>query len=190
VALEGGVRPEETRPRNLVGLWIVQAASDVNGPRWLELDTQRIQGRASIEILVPVFGPQSPTIGYAPLVNRTKRWANESPIEGWFPLSRGERPCCEVVRNKTARPKLKHRPPRSTDQPGTVDIPDAGCHLHGTRREGEVRLDSLPHRRHLNPPNPSMPHGIGAVQPLGLALRHPPCRVERAKWTELAAKPG
>ena len=80
MAFNGGVRPEKTRPRNLVGLWIAEAASETHGQRWLDLDTQRIQGRASIEILVSVFGPKSPVIGYAPLVNRMKRWAIESPI--------------------------------------------------------------------------------------------------------------
>lgn len=115
MAFQGGVRPEETPKANLVGLWSAQTASDGDGLRCLDLGTQRILRESTKQILVPVLGPQSPSIGLCPpLVNRKKRWANESPIEGWFPLSNGERPRCEVVRNIIARPRLQHCPRRSS----------------------------------------------------------------------------
>jgi hypothetical protein len=173
MALAGGVRPEDTRTRNVVGRWIAEAASETDGQRCLDLDAQRIQGRASKEILVSVFGPQSPGIGYAPLMNRMKRWANESPIEGWFPLSRGERSCCDVVRKTIVRPTLKHRPPRSRDRSRPNGVPDAGRHSFGARRAGEVRLDSLPHRRNFLSRLPSMLPRNGAVQEPISGLRGP-----------------
>ncbi len=37
-----------------------------------------------------VYKPESLIIGYAPLESRTKQWATESQIEGWFPPPGGE----------------------------------------------------------------------------------------------------
>ena len=171
MALQGGVRPEAIRARDLAWLWIDHTVGDGDGPRCRNLDTQPIQGRASIVILVPAFRPESPNIGYAPLVNRTKRWATESLIEGWFPLTSGERTGCEVVRNSIARPKLTHRLPRSKDQAKTGAAPDAGRHVPGAQRDGGVCLDRLPHRRN---------HDIMSVFParsgVGAVLSRHACR--------------
>ena len=58
-------------------------------------------------------GPKSPRIGYAPLVNRTKQWAPESQIEGWFPPPGGERQGWKVTWTTGAEttPDPTHRAP-------------------------------------------------------------------------------
>jgi len=71
----------------------------------------------------------------------------------------------EVVRNTIATPTLKHHPPRSKDRSGPIGAPDAGRHSLAFRRDGGVRLDSLPHRRKLNPPNPSIYLMVIGVEP-------------------------
>ena len=75
-------------------------------------ETRTVQGRASIELLGRAGGPESPRIGYAPLVNRTKQWATESQIEGWFPPPGGERQSWKVTRTTDEMPSwLQDRRP-------------------------------------------------------------------------------
>ena len=72
------------------------------GPTNRELTGYR--GEPSIGFLGWAEWPESPRIGYAPLESRTKRWAAEPQIEGWFPLSSGERYGCEGLSDCDAEP--------------------------------------------------------------------------------------
>lgn len=95
-------------------------------------------------------GPSPPGIGYAPLENRTKHWAPESPIEGWFPPFGGERSGCDRMpslaylrRKATIKPSI----PLRTRAPRPPETTDAGRQNTIGLRVVEVRLEGLPHRR-------------------------------------------
>ena len=112
LAQRRGVQPEETRDGGGVNRCLIgEVASDADNARSTGSETQRLQGRASKQILVPASWPESPRIGYAPLESRTKRWATESLIEGWFPLPSGERIGCEVLRHLATRALIEHSTP-------------------------------------------------------------------------------
>jgi len=97
----------------------------------------------------PGLQARVPGIGYAPLESRTKQWAQEPPIEGWFPLSSGEQVGCDRPRslvpsreraNLEPSTSLRKRPSRAAETTNVGRQDEIG------RRVGEVRLDSLPHR--------------------------------------------
>jgi len=90
--------------------------------------------------------PESPSIGYAPLESRTKRWANESPIEGWFPQESGEQYGCKVIQEVSRKLGIENQ---NREDQSVVRLlkTDAVCQTRSTQRAGEVCLDSLPHRR-------------------------------------------
>ena len=114
-----------------------------------------VQGRASIELLVRALGPESPGIGYAPLESRTKPWAEEPPIEGWFPLSSGERIGCDRSRSLVPpRERATLKPSTSLRRPPSraAETTNAGRQNETGRRVAEVRLDDLPHRRKFKGP--------------------------------------
>jgi hypothetical protein len=91
MASQGGLRPEETRERSKERLLTrAEAAAGKESLRGVGPGIRADQGRASIGFLVRALGPESPGIGDAPLESRTKLWAQEPPIEGWFPLTSGE----------------------------------------------------------------------------------------------------
>ena len=81
----------------------------------------RLQGRASIVWLGWAWWPESPRIGYAPLESRTKRWATESQIEGWFPLWSGERHGCERLSDCDTEPTSAPTLNRRTGNPNYAD---------------------------------------------------------------------
>ena len=91
------VRPEEagsddvTRPG--VDAHSVNGAAHDAGSD--EPEANRLEGRASIAPMGWVYKPESLIIGYVPLESRTKQWATESQIEGWFPPPGGERHGCK-----------------------------------------------------------------------------------------------
>jgi len=90
--------------------------------------------------------PESPRIGYAPLESRTKPWAIESPIEGWFPHESGEQNGWKV--NQEVSERLGTENQNRENQPVVRLLKtDAVCQTGSTQRAGEVCLDSLPHRR-------------------------------------------
>ena len=155
VASRGGLRPDETREGVEQRLTGDETAEQDERLRCVGPGIGTVQGRASIEFLVRAFGPESPGIGYAPLESRTKRWAPESPIEGWFPPLGGERTGCDRTRSlvpprdrATLEPStsLRERPFRA---PQTTD---AGRQNSIGQRVVEVRLDGLPHRRKFKGP--------------------------------------
>jgi hypothetical protein len=149
VAQRGGIRPGTSRPGSLAR--IRTGGRSAEGSRGVERpgdpETRTVQGRASIEVLGRARGPESPRIGYAPLVNRTKQWATESQIEGWFPPSSGERQSWKVTRMTGAEATPPHHPSGSTRRLGSTETGDAGGHTVCRQRVGDVRVDSLPHRR-------------------------------------------
>jgi hypothetical protein len=115
-----------------------------------------------------VIHPESPRIGYAPPESRTKRWAQESPIEGWFPRGCGE-PCgCDVIRDAKGERIASHGGPGrggsslslqraqsclpSVNPPGSSAEADAGCKTERIRWQGRSCLDILPHRKKFQAP--------------------------------------
>ncbi len=104
----------------------------------------RLQGKASIGILGWAWWPESPGIGYAPLESRTKRWATEPQIEGWFPLPSGERHGCDGLSDCDAEPASA---PTLSRRTGNSKQADACGKNMGRRRVVVVCLDLWPHRR-------------------------------------------
>jgi hypothetical protein len=157
VAQPGGVRPGTSRPSSLArirtGGWSTESGREAERPR--DPETKSEQGRVSIVFLGRACRPESPGIGYAPLANRTKQWATESQIEGWFPLSSGERRSWKVTRTTGAETTPHSNPPGSNGRPGPAETTDAGGHAICRRRMGEVRVDRLPHRRKKKHPTNS-----------------------------------
>ena len=145
--MEGtGVRSEETESENVVCLRVGKSAGEQVNRRWHR--SRRRDGYRGVHPLnfwSRLSVPESPRIGYAPLVSRTKPWAKESPIEGWFPPVSGEHNGCNVVREVSGRPGNENR--CREDQPVRSARVDAGCQIRSTQRAGELCLDSLPHRR-------------------------------------------
>jgi hypothetical protein len=83
-------------------------------------------------------------LGYAPLESRTKQWAMESLIEGWFPLPGGERHSCKSLpdcEQDLARERCSTHVGRA---PNLLWTP--GAQPMSARRNGHVRLDTLTHR--------------------------------------------
>ena len=107
--LDGGTKPnlaKLTIARQIVSIMLaLWRTGETYEPKRLEAN--RLQGRASIEILGWAWWPESPGIGYTPLERRTKRWAKESQIEGWFPLWSGERHGCEGLPDCDAEPMVR-----------------------------------------------------------------------------------
>ena len=110
-----------------------------------EPEADRLQGIASIHSMGRGRGPKPPRQGYAPLENRTKRWATEPPIEGWFPRWSGERDGCKRLPDCDADPASAPLPTLSR-RTGNPNHADAGGQKMSRRRVGKVRLDSQPHR--------------------------------------------
>ncbi len=111
-----------------------------------ETEANRLQGTASIHTVGRGREPKPPLKGYAPLESRTKRWATESQIEGWFPLQSGERDGCERLPDCDADPASAPLPTLSR-RPGNPNHADADGQKMSRRRVGKVRLDRQPHRR-------------------------------------------
>ena len=111
-----------------------------------ETEANRLQGTASIHTVGRGREPKPPLKGYAPLESRTKRWATESQIEGWFPLQSGERDGCERLPDCDADPASAPLPTLSR-RPGNPNHADADGQKISRRRVGKVRLDRQPHRR-------------------------------------------
>jgi len=108
--------------------------------------------------------PESRRIGYAPLESRTKPWAIESPIEGWFPHESGELNGCKVIREVSYRLETENQ--NRENQPVVrLFKTDAGCQTRSTQRAGEVCLDSLPHRRHFKRIPPLVPNASTILPP-------------------------
>lgn len=147
MAQRGGVRSEEARAADVGRLWIGEAAGEADGPEFVDPEMERLQGRASIVFLVRAFELESPGIGYAPLESQTKRWANESPIEGSFPTPSGERSGWNVVRKEPLEQRRDDpTPPWAEHRSGTVETADAGWQDSTAQRVTGVCLDILPHR--------------------------------------------
>jgi hypothetical protein len=87
--------------------------------------------------------PESPGIGYAPLENQIKQWANESRIEGWFPLLCEEQKCF----SKNRRAEKKRTATSKLGLTGKHVASDAGDKTADLQLKGEICLDLLPHRR-------------------------------------------
>ena len=85
--------------------------------------------------------PESPGIGYAPLESRTKRWAKESQIEGWFPLWSGERHGCEGLSDCDTEPTSAPTLSRRTGNPNYADA--CGKKI-SRRRVADLSLDLWP----------------------------------------------
>ncbi len=82
-----------------------------------------------------------------PWESRTKRWATEPLIEGWFPPPSGERHGCDRLPGYDA--ELEERTPHLalSKRAGTSTNADAGGQNMSLRRVRSVRLDRQPHRR-------------------------------------------
>jgi hypothetical protein len=148
-------RAERPRPRQ-------RRSSEPVGP-----DGRTIRIRSHSEHPYTVWSrtmcPEYPQIGYAPPESRTEQWAQESPIEGWFPFSHGERCGCDVTGDaRGERTSRHHRLRRLGDSPqfpclllhqervghlGRTARADAGCKTQKIRWMGKVCLDILPYRR-------------------------------------------
>ncbi len=120
---------------------------------------------ASIEFLVPDDLPGVPEDRLCPPESRTKRWAQESPKEGWFQHERGALHGCDVDRGarderitshdgsarggsnlsiQVARVRLcRVNPPECSAEA------DAGCKTKDIQWQGKSCLDILLHRRKL-----------------------------------------
>ncbi len=144
------VRPDETGSDG-----VDQAGNDERGVKSCAHDgsdepkANRLQGRASIEFLGWAWWPESPGIGYAPLESRTKRWANEPQIEGWFLLPSGEHHGCQGLSDCDTDPTNAPTPSRRT---GNSKQADACGKKMGRRRVVGVYIDLWPHRRHFKDP--------------------------------------
>ena len=125
-----GVRPDETGSDG-----VDRASNDGRGVEGCvdedgsdEPRAHRLQGRASIGFLGWARWPESSGIGYAPLESRTKRWAKESQIGGWFPLWSGEGHGCEGLSDCDAEPtsapisilRRKHSPSSQVIESPTI----------------------------------------------------------------------
>ena len=164
VEITGGVRPEKIKPNNIAHLGVGSITSERVNIQWHHTWRQNgYRGEHPSKSWSWILDPESPRIGYAPLESRIKRWAKESPIEGWFPPRSGERQSCNVDRDAFGMLMLNHwkykHPwisPRmswvflqrqSADQLFRPVGADAGCKTTCSKREGKVCLDTLPHRR-------------------------------------------
>ncbi len=110
-----------------------------------EGEANRLQGRASIGLLVWAAGYESSGMGYAPLESRTKRWADVEPlIEGWFPPPSGERHGCDRLPGCDAESEQRISHPPLSNRSGVSRDADAGGQDLIRRRVGSVRLDRQP----------------------------------------------
>ena len=103
-----------------------------------------------MRLLVPAATAESPQSGYAPLESRTKPWGTEPQIEGWFPLTSGERTGSDVLRalaRFATQAMIDNRFGLLRNAPRAWDNTDAGCKTCGRQRGTGVCLDILPHRR-------------------------------------------
>ena len=75
-------------------------------------------------------------------------------MEGWFPLTRGERIGWNVVLLRITKSPEKHLT-LLIGPTGRASTADAGCQTWYSQRDGEMCLDSLPHGRKINHPFPS-----------------------------------
>ena len=149
MAFQGGVRPRDTESDN-VGLLVGEpAGQQITNRRYNTRRQDGYRGEHPLACWSRPPMPESPEKGYAPLASQTKRWANESPIEGWFPQESGERHVCNVIRVICGRHRRDSQ--RRENQPVRSMKTDAGCQTRSTQRAGEVCLDSLPHRRQASP---------------------------------------
>jgi len=139
--------------------------------------SQRFRGEQPLKFLVRALGPESPRIGYAPLESRTKPWAEEPPIEGWFPLSSGEQIGCDRPRSLVPpRERATLKPSTSLRKPPSraTEKTNAGRQNEIGQRAAEVCLDSLPHRRRFKRPPRAERQGwagVLAVQATGDGVR-------------------
>ena len=101
-----------------------------------ETEANRLQGTASIHTVGRGREPKPPLKGYAPLESRTKRWATESQIEGWFPLQSGERDGCERLPDCDADPASAPLPTLSR-RPGNPNHADADGQKNEPTARGE-----------------------------------------------------
>ncbi len=147
VAHGRSVRPQETGSDGVnrpgIGERGVESGHNMGSD---ETEANRLQGTASIHTVGRGREPKPPIKGYAPLESRTKRWATESQIEGWFPLQSGERDGCERLPDCDADPASAPLPTLSR-RPGNPNHADADGQKISRRRVGKVRLDRQPHRR-------------------------------------------
>jgi hypothetical protein len=112
-----------------------------------------------------------------------------APIDGWFPLSSGERNVCNKIRSLAPLRKratlgpstpLRKRPSRA------AETRNAGCQNEIGQRVVEVRLDGLPHRRQSKRPparKSKLRRGIleGRVRSGGIRHRESLSR-DRVRW--------
>ena len=162
----GGIRSEQARNQDLVACpWVVVAVATGNEAPSRRQHTLGRVGIGGEHPNPPWSRPRSksPSVGYAPPECRTKRWATESHVEGWFPrsLDRVGRAC--LVRapgaeqtwcNESQRPAAAGCD-QSTPCPWLLIATCSrlsrrkasafGCQTDGPR--GEVCLDTHPRRR-------------------------------------------
>jgi len=162
--IRGGVRPEKAEPHDITFLGVVSITGEEVSLQWRRTGRRDgYRGEHPSNFWSWINDPESPRIGYAPLESRIKRWARESPIEGWFLLLSRERQGFAVNRDAIVtlmRDHLKSRRPwispqiswvslctRSADQLFRPAGADAGCKTMCTKRGENVCLYILPHRR-------------------------------------------
>jgi len=158
-ALQGCALPPARSIRSNLPAWIMTTPTLESGVHPTPTSTEEREFWTQCPL-------ESPGIGYAPAECRTKQWATESLIEGWFPPYRGERDCFTVARNAnesrtpnaerrriTARQSPAACDPRSplldhlvgSDHPLRHATSAVGCNT--IRTGGFVCLDIHPHRR-------------------------------------------
>ena len=84
-------------------------------------------------------GRKSPPIGHAPPQYRTKRWPEEAPMEGWFPLECGERACLQIAGAAESRTKRVDRSWRAAPEEPTAKLSPSRT----TRRTAPPRTSSV-----------------------------------------------
>jgi hypothetical protein len=94
-----------------------------------------------------------------------KRWASESPIEGWFRRTRAERIGWNVVLLRITKSPEKHLT-LLIGPTGRASTADAGCQTFHRQRGGAMCLDSLPHGRNFKAPS-LCPDRLAAPQTVG-----------------------
>lgn len=170
VAIRGGLRPSQIED-DIADSRIGEIADEGLRCLWREIRRRDgIGGEHPLKSWSGTMCPESPQTGYAPPESRTKQWAQESPIEGWFPYQSGELSGCDVTADaRGERTSYRHRLKCFGDDPqspclllhrervghlGRTARADAGCKTESIRWMRRVCLDILPYRRISEDPQP------------------------------------
>jgi len=162
--IRGGVRPEKAESHDITYLGVGSGAGEGVSLQWRRSwRRDGYRGEHPTNFWSWIISPESPLIGYAPLESQMKRWAKESPIEGWFLLLSRERQGFDVDRDAIGTltgDHLKSRHPwispriswvlirrRIADQLFRPAGADAGCETMCIKQGGKACLDILPNRR-------------------------------------------